>query len=563
MDRAARSLRHLLAAILAAASLSACTTVTEVPSSPVTVQILALNDFHGNLAPPGEVSWTDGGEERRSELGGVARIGATLAGLRQGHPNTVTVAAGDMIGASPLASGHFLDEPSIAALNSIGLDVTSVGNHEFDRGVPELRRMQQGGCEQYTERQPCALEPFAGAHFPYLAGNTVDAAGESVFPGTFIKQVGPLKIGFIGMTLKDTALLVSPAATHGYRFLDEAPTANRLAVDLRARGADLVVLLIHQGGWAKPPFSADGCADLSGDILPILDQLDPSIQLVISGHTHNTYICRMAGEGGGERLLTSAGRYGYFVTDIELKVDPQTRQLLSLEAHNVPVTAAAGEQADTAEIARRYLEAAKPVAERVIGHLALTEQPEDCADSWEADLIADAQLAAAADPARGSAEIAFMNSGGVRGGGIVPGESGAITYGQIFTVQPFGSAIEVLELSGEQLQDLLEDQFCDGQGGTAICYSTLVPSAGFAYSYDLSRPKGERVVSLSFRGAPIDPRRVYRVATGSFLANGGDGFRTFTQGKVVSEAGIDLDALSSYLANGVQAPSCGRVRQLD
>ena len=223
------------------------------------------------------------------------------------------------------------------ALNRLGLGLASVGNHEFDRGTVELRRMQQGGCDKNTLREPCQLDrPFEGAKFTYLAANVLDAQGETLFPGTAMREFGGVKVGFIGMTLKETGILVSPAGTAGYRFADEAETANALAAKLRAEGADAVVLLIHQGADVDPIYNTGECPELSGDILPILDRLDPAIRLVVSGHTHQAYICQRPASDGSMRTLTSAGRYGYFVTDIRMTVDPATDQVLSITAANTP-----------------------------------------------------------------------------------------------------------------------------------------------------------------------------------------------------------------------------------
>jgi 5'-nucleotidase len=333
----------------------------------------------------------------KAQLGGVARLGATLAKLRQRHPETITVAAGDLIGASPLASAYFLDEPTIMALNRMDLALASVGNHEFDKGVGELKRMQQGGCEVFTQRVPCRLDkPFEGAKFTYLAANVLDAGGHPLFPGTAIRRFGRVRIGFIGMTLKDTGVLTSPAGTRGYHFTDEAETANALAAQLKAQGADAVVLLLHQGGQVDPFFSQDACPKLEGDILPILAGLTPDIRLVISGHTHKAYVCELPDASGAPRLLTSAGRYGYFVTDIRLRIDPASDTILSLRAVNDPVTEAAGEEADVRQIVDRYSAASAAVASRVVGRITGSLAAGDNAlDTPLARLVADAQLAAA------------------------------------------------------------------------------------------------------------------------------------------------------------------------
>ncbi len=540
------------------ALLAACATVPPPAAAPEQVQILALNDFHGNIEPPPPVTFSAGTEQKRGQLGGAARLGAALAGLRRGQPNTITVAAGDLIGASPLVSAYFLDEPTVMALNRAGLDLAAVGNHEFDRGTAELRRIQQGGCDRNTPRQPCALDRFEGAKFTYLAANVLDDRGQTLFPGTAIRQFGRVKLGFIGMTLKETGVLVSPAGTRGFHFADEAETANALAAELRAQRADAVVLLIHQGGAPNPTFNLSSCPGFSGDILPILDRLDPAIRLVVSGHTHAAYVCELPAADGSARLLTSAGRYGYFVTDIRLTVDPASDEVLAFSAVNKPVEQAAGEQAEVAALVARYAEAAAPISARVVGRLdgSLEWDGKDT-DSPLGNLIADAQLAATRDPAKGGAQLAFINSGGVRAG-FRTAPDGSVTYGALFTLQPFGNTLVVLELTGAQLEAVLEEQFAEAAPAT-IRQSLLIPSAGFTFAYDRNRPAGERIVAMALNGAPVDPAATYRVTVNNFLASGGDGFSAFVQGRTVADAGVDLDALEAYVARGVSVPATGRV----
>ena len=547
-------------------ALAACATVPREAAAPAaaeTIQILALNDFHGNIETPASpATWFAVGERRQERLGGAARIGAVLQELRQGKGNTITVAAGDLIGASPLASAYFLDEPAVMALNRMGLELAAVGNHEFDRGTAELRRMQEGGCEVHSNREPCRLDrPFEGAMFTYLAGNVLDEQGNTLFPGTSIKTFGGVKLGFIGMTLKETGILVSPAGTAGYRFADEAETANALATRLRSEGADAVVVLIHQGANVDPLNNTTGCPELSGDLLPILERLDPSIRLVVSGHTHMAYACEVPAPGGSTRLLTSAGRYGNFVTEIALTVDPQTDRILSLSAVNRPVTQTAQEQVDIASLVRRYTEAAAPIAARVVGRIeGSLDRPEGDTDSPLGNIIADAQLAATREPARGGARIAFINSGGVRAR-FEPAADGSVTYGQIFALQPFGNTLVVLELTGAQLKAVLEQQF-GPESPAEIANSLLIPSAGFTFAYDRNRPTGERIVSMALNGAPVDPAATYRVTVNNFLASGGDGFSLLSQAKPVADAGQDLDALEAYISRGVSVPPTGRVSDL-
>ena len=336
-----------LSAAFSALFLSACATqqppVAHAPPASIEVQILAINDFHGNIeTPPGPVTIARAdGSVLNVRAGGAAQLASALSKARQGHPNSITVAAGDLIGASPLASAYFLDEPAIDAMNMLGLSLASVGNHEFDKGSVELLRMQKGGCKKYTTRLPCRLEPFVGARFQYLAANVRRGDGSTLFPATAVKQVGPIRIGFIGETLKETATLVSPGGVAGLTFTDEAATANALVPQLKAAGADAIVLLIHQGGKVPDSFEEQGCKGFAGDILPILDRLDPAITTVISGHTHNGYACTLQ-RGGTARLLTSAGRYGILYSDVRLSFDPTSHRLLDGRAVNVPVTGDSG-----------------------------------------------------------------------------------------------------------------------------------------------------------------------------------------------------------------------------
>jgi len=549
------------AAFLAAA----CTTTPQpqtrphpvAPPSPIEVQILAINDFHGNLDPsPSPVKFQMANGQMASDtLGGAAVMGAELAKMRAGR-FSVTVAAGDLIGASPLTSAYFLDEPTIDAMNLMGLELASVGNHEFDKGSAELLRMQNGGCEKNTTREPCRLEPFAGAKFRYLGANVLKENGSTLFPPTAIRDFGPIRIGFIGMTLKDTGILVTPAGVAGLHFADEAETANALVGQLKGQGADTIVLLIHQGGKTPETYRVGDCDGLSGDILPILDKLDPAIATVVSGHTHNAYACQID-RGGAPRLLTSAGKYGYFVTDLRLTFDRATHRLISQHAQNAPMTSEMSPGGPIAALVKRYSNAAAPAAARVVGKLE-GDAPKSGVDgeSPAANLIADAQLAATKARDRGDSDISFINATGVRVG-ITPAPDGNVTYGQIFAMQPFGNNLVVKTLTGAQLKALLEQQF-RVENGTAAVKSFLVPSEAFRFKYDLSKPEGQRIVTMALDGRKIVPAKSYRVTVNNFLASGGDGFSVLTQGTDTFDAGLDLDALEAWLATNPPSPAIGR-----
>jgi len=552
-----------LSAAVAALFVSACATQQlpqpAVPAAPVEVQILALNDFHGNLeASQAPIKFElPNGQMAGDSLGGAAVIGVELAKMRANR-NSITVAAGDLIGASPLTSAYFLDEPTIDAMNLMGLELASVGNHEFDKGSAELLRIQNGGCEKFTTRVPCRLESFQGAKFRYLAANVRKDDGSTLFSPTAIRDVGPIRIGFIGMTLKETGTLVTPAGVAGLHFTDEAETANAFVPQLKSQGADTIVLLIHQGGKTPATYKTGDCEGLSGEILPILDKLDPAIATIVSGHTHNAYACQVD-RGGAPRLLTSAGKYGYFVTDLRLTFDPRSHRLISQRAQNAPMTSMNYPGASPiGMLVKRYVDAAAPAAARVVGKLrGDAPKSETDGESPAANLIADAQLAATRAKDRGTADISFINATGVRTS-LVPGVGGNVTYGQVFAMQPFGNNLVVKTMTGAQLKDLLEQQFVESDGHAKLG-SLLVPSENFRFTYGLDRPKGERIQSMTLDGKPIAPASKYRVTTNNFLASGGDGFSVFTQGTDTFDAGLDLDALEAYLATNPAAPAVGRV----
>ncbi len=548
--------------VFALLALAGCASLPVAPPAPVEVQILAFNDFHGNLEapPPVEVTEPDGAR-RKIQTGGVANLAGALSELRRGHPNTVTVSAGDTIGASPLVSANYLDEPTIQAMNLLGLEFNSVGNHEFDRGSDELKRIQSGGCRKFTRRTPCAVEPFTGARFQYLAANVIEGDGTTIFPATGIKHFGPITIGFIGMTLKGTAGIVTPSGVKGLSFADEAASANALVPKLKAEGADAIVLLIHQGGKTPQFTTGNGCEGIYGDILPILPKLDPAITTIVSGHTHWAYVCNGTTETGAGRLMTSAGKNGYFVTDLRLRFDPATRQLIRQDATNLVVgNGEHGVDPAEAELVSRYQEAVAPIANRVIGRLSEPATTDaDDGESAAADLVADSMLAATRSRENGEAEIALVNSTGVR----VALQAGDVLYKDAFAMMPFGNNLVVLTLTGEQLKAAIEQQYAIPIKAGRTRPSVLAPSQGFTYAIDMSKAEGSRVLDMRLNGKAVRPSGSYRVALNNYLASGGDGLSAFTKGADVADTGIiDLDALVEWIAPGRTPPKADRVRFL-
>ena len=555
-------------ALLSFLALAGCATAPTptrlaTPERPIEVQILAFNDFHGNIETPPAVEVTEAnGIKRKIVSGGAAHLAAALAAARMGHPNTVTVSAGDTIGASPLISANYLDEPTITAMNLIGLEFNSVGNHEFDKGGDELRRMQGGGCVKLTRRQPCAVEPFAGARFRYLSANVFGSDGQTFFPATGIKTFGngpgAITIGFIGMTLKETGNLVTPSGVEGLAFAEEAKTANALVPSLKAQGAEAIVLLIHQGGKTKAFTTGNDCNGLDGAIVPILAKLDPAITTIVSGHTHWAYVCQNGEGGTGDgRLLTSAGKNGYFFTDIRLDFDPATHQLIAQHASNTVVgSGERGEAPAVKALVDRYAAAVAPVANRIIGRLSAPATRDE--NDWESaasDLIADSMVAATKASAMGGAQIALVNVTGVR----VALPAGDVRYADAFSMMPFGNNLVVMTMTGEQLKKVIEQQFA-GPNRAGGRPAALGPSAGFHYTVDLKRPTGDRVVGMTLNGKTVSPAGRYRVVVNNYMASGGDGLSGFTEGTDITDKGIiDLDALVDWVAKGQTPPTPDRV----
>jgi 5'-nucleotidase len=250
-----KTMKHLFRAVLIAAviasSVGAAPALAQT-TTPVELRILAINDFHGYLQPPpGGIRIADPGDKSKRiavEAGGAEHMATLLKQLRQGARNTIFVAAGDLIGASPFLSALFHDEPTIESLSMMGLEVASVGNHEFDEGKDELLRMQNGGCHPTDGCQ--GPHPFLGAKFRYLAASTIEkSTGKTVFPPYAIRHFEGIPVAFIGLTLKGTPKLVSPVGVADLEFKDEADTVNALVPELKARGVEAIVVLIHEGGF--------------------------------------------------------------------------------------------------------------------------------------------------------------------------------------------------------------------------------------------------------------------------------------------------------------------------
>ncbi|THD59197.1 MAG: bifunctional metallophosphatase/5'-nucleotidase [Bradyrhizobium sp.] len=517
----------------------------------VDVRILAINDLHGYLRPPpGGIRIADPDDKTRKmavPAGGVETMATLVQQLRQGRKNTIFVAAGDLIGASPFLSAAFHDEPTIESLSMMGLAVTSVGNHEFDEGKDELLRMQNGGCHPTDKCQ--GPHPFSGATFHYLAASTIDkATGKTVFPPYEIREFDGIPIAFIGLTLKGTPTIVSPVSVAGLEFRDEAETVNALVPELKARGIEAIVVLIHEGGY--PTGDYNECPAISGAIVDIVRKFDRAVDVVISGHTHQPYVCEIDG-----RLVTSADKYGTIVTAIDLKLDPATRDVVSAKADNVIVrTGAYARDSEQTALLLSYDKLAAPIANRPAGSVTetLSHRPNNAGESALGDIIADAQLAATSTEANGGAVIAFTNPGGIRTD-IPRRDDGAVTYADLFASQPFRNQLVTLTLTGKQIKDTLEQQWLSPDQPRI-----LQVSKGFNYAWDAARPYGDHVMAdrMSLNGRPIDPAVSYRVTVNNFLSVGGDGFTVLKEGLAQQFGGYDIDALYGFFqANSPVGPA--------
>src|ERR1700680_3997243 len=400
----------------------------------VDVRILAINDFHGYLRPsPGGIRIADPDDKTKKiavPAGGAAHGATLVKQRRENHKNTIFVAAGDLIGASPFLSAMFHDEPTIESLSMMGVEVAAVGNHEFDEGKDELLRMQNGGCHPVDKCQ--GPHPFAGAKFHYLAASTFEkSTGKTIFPPYEIRKFGGIPVAFIGLTLKGTPNIVSPPGVAGLEFRDEADTVNALVPELKARGVEAIVVLIHEGGL--PTGDYNECPGISGPIVDIVKKFDRAVDIVISGHTHQAYVCDIAGGLG-----TPGDKYGTLVTTIDVKLDPATHDVISAKADNVIVrNAALAKDSDQTALIAAYDKLAAPSAERRAGSVTdtLSRVPNEAGESVLGDIIADAQLAATRSDKDGGAMIALTNPGGIRTD-IAKKEDGAVSYGDVFASQP-------------------------------------------------------------------------------------------------------------------------------
>jgi 5'-nucleotidase len=555
-------------------------------SAPFTVKMIGFNDYHGNLESPGTFgASTAVPAADRPPVGGAEYMAAHVARLKAQNPLNVVVGAGDSIGASPLISALFHDEPAVETLNRIGLEFNSVGNHEFDKGSAELQRLQNGGCKTTggaTDPNSCkgatvgTPVPFEGAKFKWLSANVLSTAtGKPLLAPYGTKEFNGVKVAFIGMTLKATPTIVTPTGVAGLEFKDEADTVNALVPELRALGIEAVVVLVHEGGFQSGTLSdINGCdGALAGSaIAAIVKRLDNAVDAVVSGHTHAAYNCKLPNAAGRNIAVTSASSFGRVLSDIDMTIDPGTRDVTAVTATNRLVVrndATVTANAAVAAVVNGYKGLVSPIANSVIGSITadLPNTRVDAACNMPAgNLIADAMLAATAPATFGQAQIALMNGGGVRNPGLTFASSAAgegngnVTYGEAFTTQPFGNSLVTMTLTAQNIKDVLEEQFAGCKGQSATATRVMLPSAGLKYTWDGAQACNARISNVTLRsggtvetlvdasGAVPNPTKTYRVTMNNFMADGGDGYSTFVKGTSRLGGAQDIDALVAYMA---------------
>lgn len=548
-------------------------------ASGIPLRLMAVNDFHGHLEEEADLTLTwsasaPAGPALRLPTGGAPALAGLVQALRAQVPHSLFLSSGDLVGAAPLVSSLFRHESTVTVMNQIGLDLGIPGNHEFDAGQTELLRLLKGGCAAADPTlSSCATGPYPGARFPLLAANVVKQAdGQPLLAPALVRTIGGVKVGFIGAVTRHTPAIVVPSGVAGLRFTDEAEAINRTAAALQAQGVQALVALVHEGGELDAAHRSDWnderCPGASGAIFDMARRITPAVDVVFSAHTHQGYRCLIDG-----RPVVQAGSYGRGLAVVDLVLDPVTGDVdrAATRSRNLPVLndhtpaaararvladtpapwhdalAQAREDAGVAATVARYAALAAPQADRPVGRIGGSFTRAGATDSTVGRLVADAQLAATRAPALGGAQIALTNRGGLRSDLLCHGTPPCpVSFGEAFTLQPFGNSLVVMTLTGAELKALLENQAHRADDEP----HWLQPSASLQYRWRRSAARGQRVQEMRLNGQPITPDQPLRVVVNSYLAEGGDGFHGFRAGRERLGGVQDLQALVEQLARG-------------
>jgi 5'-nucleotidase len=534
--------RHIGVTTLLGTAVAVPAMILAVPAFPhrepadsrvVHAQILAVNDFHGHLEPDGlSISAATGTPHGRGHrpAGGAAYLAAHLARAKTQNPDSVVVSAGDLVGGSPMISGRYHDEPTIETMNYI-LDVGVVGNHEFDEGTMELRRL------------------MGRAEFGVLAANVIDrTTGAPVFPPTALRRVGAATIGFIGTTTTDTRRLAPVQGLTGVRFEDEVATIRRSAPELRRQGADAVVVLTHSGS-SRPVDGINGCQGVTRAATRLTEAVAGQVDAVISAHTHNAYVCTVKGT-----VLTGGSSYGRLFTTVKLTIDPGRHRVTSSGATNRIVTHDVKPERTVAAIVKKWHDRVAPEANRKVGTLRATADrtPTEAGESPLGDLVADSQLAATRSD---GARIALVNRGFIR----ADLERGPVTAGEVFTALPFEHRLVTMTLTGSQLEQVREEQLCSGDPEEDQPRDPLEVSRGFSYRFSATARCGAQIglKDVKLNGRSLTRNGKYRVSANDFFAPGLNGLPTLGKGTDRVTGPAETDALDRYLKKHDRAPRTG------
>ncbi|MCM3670470.1 5'-nucleotidase C-terminal domain-containing protein [Mesobacillus maritimus] len=494
------------------------------------IQLLGINDLHGQLNVTRRVAGKNAGR--------VDYLAAYLKQREAENPkNTLYVQAGDMIGASPPVSALLQDEPTIEVLDKLGFDIGTVGNHEFDEGLNELKRLINGGTHEITGN-------FAGSKAPWVVANVVGKkTNEPILPPYKILKVNGMPVAFIGVVYSETPSIVVPSGVAGLKFTDEVEAINRYIPEIKKQGVKAIVVLAHNPGSSGP-----NGENPTGELVELAKGVDDEVDIIFGGHNH-AYMNATV----DNKLLVQSYSYGTAFSDVDIEIDPKTKDIVSKRAEIV-TTFHEGIEPDTeiSQLLSEYEMEVEPIVNQVIGSTSvdLTAARNENGESIMGNLVADAQRQAM------GTDIALMNPGGIRADLL----AGDIRWGDIYTVQPFNNDLVKMTMTGQQIIDVLNQQWA---GTNPI----MLQISGFTYTWDGRESAGNKVVQVQLPdGTSLDPNSTYTVTVNLFLADGGDGFTVFKKGKDREVGPVDLDALVDFIADqpaGFSYEIDGRIKRVD
>ena len=509
----------------------------------ITIKLLGINDFHGQMSTGRFIN--------DEPVGGAAVLAAYLKQAQSGmEDKTIITIMGDLVGASPPSSGLLHDEPSILFINSLGNNhcstdarmnplcniVATVGNHEFDRGQQVMLDLIYG-----TNNPPTLdwlpLPYYPGATYPYVSANIVDAKTEqTLFPPYTIKLIDNIPVAFIGAVLKNAAGSMFPANAEGIQFLDEAESINHYIPEIKAKGVKIIIVLIHEGG-NQIPYEGNTKINtqVEGSITEIVNRLD-DVDVVMGGHTHQFLNAFLPNHNGFNILVTQANSYSASFAEVTLQVDPQNHEVLQKSAQIIttyanrwPGTIPDEQTQKLVQLAENKIE---PIVNSYVGiasHPLLRKQNEH-GESNLGNLTADAFRAIM------DSDIGLTNPHGMRNDML----AGTITWGTVYSVLHFSNHIVAVTLTGKDIYELLEQQWMGS-------YPNMLQVSGLTYSYDLRQPLGHRIITINYQEQPLIKEKTYTIATSDFLASGGGVFSVMKKGKMIKIGENDHDTVIKYI----------------